>query len=292
MTRLDSDSRRLDCSRVERRVDVPFVSGRYSSERGSSRSGFSARADLSARGFTLVELMVVMAILAAAAGFMAPEVTKFLRNRAVDSARQELTSVLQRARYLSISQNRDLQVVFFREGGRIFDPANKAFVDSDWSPEASPLAQSRSRLLYVLGCCRDLASNDKGFDDPDNPDYEPATRPYIPPFAWWEEKQRSIRSQYNSGGEARSDLQYEVAGLASVFFRRDGTMEFGEGASDVRSVEFRKKIPETADLVVYQIGNTAACFVDFQLTGTAKSKIVALESEFFELASGAGSTKN
>lgn len=231
-------------------------------------------------GFTLVELMVVMAIIAMAAGLMTPSIADYFRNRAVDAARGELTSVLQRARFKAVSESRDISVLFFKEGVRIFDEKNRIFADESWTPQSSALAQDKAQIFYILGFAGGLRSNDPGFKEEG---FVPSRKPYIPPYVWWETRQQKLRERWRQSGGQISDAQYDITGLVKITFKRDGTLEYGPGTSDVRSIEYRQDAPTNSDIIVRQIGNRAACFVDILLTGSSKSRIVVSKDPYYEI---------
>ncbi len=66
--------------------------------------------------------------------------------------------------------------------------------------------------------------------------------------------------------------------MPQIIFRRDGAVEFNVG-SDVSSIFYKKDPPTGADLIIYVASNTSASYIDIQLTGQNRSKLVALEAE-------------
>jgi uncharacterized protein (TIGR02596 family) len=71
---------------------------------------------LKSRGFSLVELLVVMAIIAIIARFTVPAVSTMLRGARLTQASEMLTDQLSLARQLALSENRPVEVRFFRYG--------------------------------------------------------------------------------------------------------------------------------------------------------------------------------
>ncbi|MBM3222639.1 MAG: type II secretion system protein GspH [Candidatus Tectomicrobia bacterium] len=65
-----------------------------------------------ARGFTLMELMVVLAIMGTIAVAATPALSRWSANLRMDSATNELASTLQLARIKAISQNASIRVEF------------------------------------------------------------------------------------------------------------------------------------------------------------------------------------
>jgi type IV fimbrial biogenesis protein FimT len=89
------------------------------------------------KGFTLIELVVVVAIMAIIAGFSVPQVYGWVSNRRFASVVDELHVVFQKARIRAIRENRDVVISL--------DLANnecEAFVDDG---EGGGVAQNRVR---------------------------------------------------------------------------------------------------------------------------------------------------
>jgi hypothetical protein len=71
---------------------------------------------------------------------------------------------------------------------------------------------------------------------------------------------------------------FNVNGLPKLTFQRDGSVVFGTG-SDVSTSEFNaKQVPDNADIIIYQVGNTTACFMDIRPMGQIRSKIEPMEA--------------
>ncbi|MHB8092530.1 MAG: GspH/FimT family pseudopilin [Syntrophales bacterium] len=64
------------------------------------------------RGFTLVELMIVIAIMGILAAFAAPNFRTYMAQSRLNGAARQVMSDLMNARMLSVAQNRNVQVVF------------------------------------------------------------------------------------------------------------------------------------------------------------------------------------
>lgn len=212
------------------------------------------------KGFTLIELMVVIAIIVLAAGLMTPSVTEFFRNRQIEFLRGQITSAFNRARLRAVNQGVRMSLVFFKEGVCIYDEGRKTFEEDYevfFNPETSPAGTDQ--VWIVLGFLGKKA---------DTP---------LVPFREWEKRQeaQSVDTKGKTTGGAASEKQYNITGLPTITFERDGSLTFGSG-SNVLSALFNEEIPENADVIVYQKGSYTACFVDLRQTGQVRSKRVLL----------------
>jgi prepilin-type N-terminal cleavage/methylation domain-containing protein len=209
-------------------------------------------------GFTLIELMVVVAIIVLAAGLMTPTITDFFKNRQLEGIRGTIGSAFNRARMAAVDHGKSMSLVFFREGARVFDESTKSFdPDDHFNPETSPFADEA--VWYVLGFLRKKAS------------------PTIPKYRDWEKSQRELRAAPEPGEKKRdnSSETFNIAGMPKLTFNRDGTVVFAGGGDDVPSDQFKLKDhpPENADIMVYQAQNTVVLFVDIRQTGQIRSRI-------------------
>jgi hypothetical protein len=219
-------------------------------------------------GFTIVELMVVIAIIVLAAGLMTPTITDFFRNRRLEGVRGQFGSAFNSARLTAVNERVRVSLVFFREGVRVFNERDGRFTDEFFSPESSLL--SGDEMWYVLGFL----------------DSKPSTA--VMPYQEWE-KRVKVEAQLKPGGQAsgaqspgvqpgRREPRISVRDLPRITFERDGTLTFTSGA-DVSTTSFQQEVPELADMVIYQAGNSTACFIDFRPTGQMRSKTVPLENQ-------------
>ena len=83
-----------------------------------------------ADGFTLVELITVMAIVAILAMFAIPSMVEALPNFRLKSAANELRASLQQARGLAVRENRDVQFVLDADAKGFSFTANKGSADA------------------------------------------------------------------------------------------------------------------------------------------------------------------
>lgn len=83
------------------------------------------------KGFTLVEVIVVMAVIGIMVTIAIPGISSWLPNYKLKSAARDVYSSLQKARMLAVKNNRNAAV--------IFDAANNKYdVCDDWVSTASP----------------------------------------------------------------------------------------------------------------------------------------------------------
>jgi uncharacterized protein (TIGR02596 family) len=69
---------------------------------------------LRARGFSLVELLVVISVIAIIAGFAVPAVTTMIRGSSLTQGSQAITDQIVLARQLALSRNRSMEVRFYK----------------------------------------------------------------------------------------------------------------------------------------------------------------------------------
>lgn len=224
-----------------------------------------------APGFTLIELMVVIAIIVMAAGLMTPTITDFFKNRQLEGIRGHFGSAFNKARLAAVNQGKPVSLVFFREGVRVYDETTHTFdADDLFDPDLAPFASDK--VWYVLGFLNKRPSL------------------ALPSYKKWEKAQKeaqaaaaeSAASSSDTTGAAarrRKQLQqagpvFNVNGIPKVTFQRDGGVVFANGGDDVPTTEYNAKlVPDNADLIIYQAGSSTACFVDLRLTGQIRSKV-------------------
>ena len=206
------------------------------------------------RGFTLIELMVVIAIIIMAAGLMTPTITDFFRNRQLEGIRGQFGAAFNFARLEAVTKGLRTSMVFFREGVRVYSERQKRFVDELFNPDASQL--SNDTVWYKMGFLGGRSNWS------------------LPRYYKWEERQLGLqgadrgRAKKTAGGP-----QFSVAGLPRITFERDGSLTF-ESGSNVGSAFFKEAIPSNADIIIEQAGNNTVCYIDYKDTGQIRSKFV------------------
>ncbi len=250
-------------------------------------------------GFTMIELMVVVAIIVMASGVMGPTIIDFMKNRELEGVRGQFGNIFNLARLRAVNERRDISVVFFRGGPRIFDELQKSFKkDEDiWKSRGPALKGDPPEIWYGLGFAGGASSYDEDqakqvAKSRNNPR---TTIPRsIPSFSQWKESPRSIYRETSSrGGSSNSSnrsgrgnsgddsRKYRTNDLFKVTFNRNGTMVFSDGCSDVPTSVFNNDgatgCPKTADVVILQLDSQMACFIDVRPTGQVRSKMRPLE---------------
>jgi prepilin-type N-terminal cleavage/methylation domain-containing protein len=216
------------------------------------------RRDARRQGFTLVELMVVIAIIVLAAGLMTPTITDFFRNRQLESIRGVFGSSFNMARLRAVNQGTKFSLVFFREGVRIFDEKERRFVEEDnFSPETSPLADVNT--FFRVGFLDKRLSTS------------------LPKYRDWEaavlrDAEASKKSAPAAGAAPEG---FRTDDLPRVVFSRDGSLLFPLGA-DVPTASFKTDPQQNYDIAVFQVGNTTGCFIDLRLPGQFRSEIIPM----------------
>ncbi len=220
-------------------------------------------------GFTMIELMVVMAIITLAFGIMVPSVTEFFRNRQLDLVRQQFNSALNAARLQAVVNNRPFYVVFFREGIRVYDPKLERWkVDEEFDPETAP-AGDEAISFNLLFAGRHGAQLLRYLD-------------------WEASRFGGTVDKKGAGSDKDEDKDgpkvtlNDVKGLVKIAFDRDGSLSFvGQGGQDVPAASYKADPPQGADIIIWQSFhehreyNPNVAFIDLQPTGTVKSRIAS-----------------
>jgi prepilin-type N-terminal cleavage/methylation domain-containing protein len=200
-------------------------------------------------GFTLIELMVVVAIVIMAMGLMAPTLIEFFKNQKLKSVRSHFTSALERARLISITKSTTARVVFFKEGVRVYNTKERRFpADEDFTPESSPGAATGITFKLEFA----------GMDNSQLLEYRK-----------WEATQPNLNKPPSAGPEAGT-CTLDDPNLPMVEFQRDGSVRWLKG-DDVPSSRYTAD-PPGGDIIVEQAGNPEALYIDIRNTGSIKSK--------------------
>ncbi len=198
--------------------------------------------------FTLIELMVVVAILVLAMGMMIPSLVEFFANQRLKNVRSHFVSAINVARLMAITEGSPIRVVFFKEGVRVYNVRRQSFRrEEEFDPDAAP--GSVTGITFEVQFARKMNQD-------------------LPPYREWEREQPFLLAppaDQNSG-------QCSVDGIASVEFQRDGTVRWLSG-EDVPTALYNRDPASGADIVVRQVGNPEALFVDIRATGQVRSKL-------------------
>jgi len=214
------------------------------------------------RGFTLIELMVTVAIIIVALGLMAPTLVEFFKNQKLKNVRAHFASAFNVARLMSITEGSPIRVVFFREGVRVYHVKNQAFRrDEEFIPESAPGSYSgiRINLRFV--------SYPRSFENTNLIAYRDweKTQPHLNEIPGPDYPQAGTCTLKDPGGKD----------LISIEFERDGTVQWMTG-DDVPSSYFKRLENPDADIIVEQVGNPQALFLDIRNTGPVRTKLARL----------------
>lgn len=213
------------------------------------------------RGFTLIELMVVVAIVVMAMGIMAPTLLEFFRNQKLKSVRSHFSSALTVARLMAVTEASPVRVVFFKEGVRVYSMRNRWFrKEEDFNPESAP--GSISGITFNLRFARE-----GGMPNSELPEYRK-----------WAEGQPYL--DQTPAPNAPKAGTCDVKGLVAIEFQRDGSVIWTKGA-DVPSTLLNREPPD-ADLIVEQVGNSKALYIDIRNTGSIRAEF-GTAPETFEM---------
>lgn len=210
-------------------------------------------------GFTLIELMVVIAIIVLAAGLMAPTITDFFKNRQLESIRGQLGSAFNAARLRAVTQGSKTSLVFFKEGPLVYNERTKAF-DEEYMQVANleNSALAKGDVWFVFGFL-DGKGRVTNLDQPE--------------YGKWEAVAKRRSEDRRAQGLGKNANERDVTGLPKIIFERDGSLTFASGA-DVSSAFFKESVPPLCDLMIYQANNQTVCFIDLRLPGQIRSKLV------------------
>lgn len=240
-------------------------------------------------GFTMIELMVVIGIIIMASAIMGPTLADFMKNRQLEGVRGQFGRIFNLARQQAVNMRRDMSVVFFREGPRVYDELKKGFIPDGWRPDKSPLGEIDPTMWYVLGFARGTSSQESKDADEE---FSFGGGLSIPPYKKWlalqgkktsksKRSSRKSRSRRTSSGLTSDDTtKYNTTGLLKITYNRNGTLVFSDGGSDIPTSVYNgegSSRPKTADLVILQLDAKPSCFIDLRPTGQVRSKIVTLE---------------
>jgi type IV fimbrial biogenesis protein FimU len=199
------------------------------------------------RGFTLIELMVVVAIVVLAMGIMAPTLIEFFNNQKLKNVRSHFSSAFNIARLMAITEGTAVRVVFFHEGARVYHARNRAFRrEEEFNPDSAP--GSITGISFELRFARRANAD-------------------LMKYREWEETQHLLHAPPSEPAAG----QCSVDKLVAIEFQRDGTVTW-LGGTDVPTVKFSADPPLDADLIVLQDGNLEALYLDVRATGQVRAK--------------------
>jgi len=123
-------TRNLVLQKAARRA-VPVTPGFLWLVVGGSGRALKARSGLDRRAFTLMELLLVLAILAMAVAVAAPSLSKFFQGRLLDSESRRMLSLTRYAQSRAVAEGIPIVVWFKPEEGRYGAQAEITYTDTD-----------------------------------------------------------------------------------------------------------------------------------------------------------------
>ncbi|MFQ5653601.1 MAG: Tfp pilus assembly protein FimT/FimU [Planctomycetota bacterium] len=204
------------------------------------------RSPLPGNGFTLIEMVVTIAIIILAAGFIAPTLTEMFQSRKLENATTLIVGSLNEARNEAVTQKRAHAVVFLQRGVRLYREGKGTESGS------------------FLGGLRSYA-----------PDDEAETVRYHLQFAGksYEDISRLLIAQEEGADD--EDLTLRDGDLY-LRLLPDGTVDFGNH-KDVPSFQYNAKPPRNADVIIERAGDRYnRGFVDIRPTGRSVHKVEEL----------------
>lgn len=121
------------------------------------------------RGFSLVELIVVVSIICIVAGVMVPQILTYMRNYEIQAAAQEVASSIQTARMKAVAKNVNLGVMFEVRDDRNYGWVVEDDLDTVTVPNWTTVADEADLFLPAGGQSPTLLSLPTAvvFDPPD-----------------------------------------------------------------------------------------------------------------------------
>lgn len=200
------------------------------------------------RGFTLIELMVVVAIIVLAMGIMAPTLLEYFRNQKLKNVRVHFVQAFNVGRLMAITEGSRIRVVFFKEGVRVYHVKNREFRrEEEFIPESAP------------GALKQISFNLR---------FARKTNADLPGYREWEKTQPGLTGEA-SGPEAG---KCDVSKLIAIEFQRDGSVLWLPG-DDVPTTLFNRRPIPDADIIAMQEGNPEALFIDIRNTGPVRTEM-------------------
>ena len=194
------------------------------------------------RGFTLIELIVVIGIIIVATGFIVPTLTKFFRHRKLSNAGTLITQTMNEARNAAVTKKQAVSVVFLRKGLRVYDHGTQS-----WEGGLKPIDPTNSSAItYRLRFSK----------------YAKIDQERIP--------EKIMDLEAGPGAEAIGE---ELSENIFITFKPDGTVDFGEN-QDISSAKYKKEPPLDADIIIDQKQDRVNHgYIDIRATGRVMFKV-------------------
>lgn len=135
---------------------------------GNSRTGSAA-----CRGFTLIEILLVIALIAVAASVVLINFTAFADRGEETSPKEVLSAAIRKARFIAAAERTTTKLRYDNESGTLqIDPSGEQFpINSDFGPEG------RGEIRFFL---IEPATGMRAFSDPNDAKLETTTVAFAP----------------------------------------------------------------------------------------------------------------
>ncbi len=117
-----------------------------------------------ARGFTLMELLVIIAVISVAAAVAAPSVSAWMKSAQLDGAAREVYSLFQKARMEAVKRRTKVAICFKEGTGR--DGYCEIFVDDSAGEANAFIRQPGETLLASMTMPPGVSLTDPDFGNP------------------------------------------------------------------------------------------------------------------------------
>ena len=224
-----------------------------------ARRNVSAREE-SGRGFTLIEILIVVTIIILVFGFAMPTIGAFMSNQKLKAVSGRLARSLLIARTRAITKHQDVYVIFLPD--RLMLASSRLEV-----PEFHEYFSSQREAAKMTIHLRFADAHVAEKANKEHPYGLTSDLSDVPPDEDWT-KPVSAKMVLEGGLSSEGKKAY-------LRFKSDGTVEFGrgQGPGDRLSIEFWADPPRDADIIIEEQANDIKGWIDVRATGNVDSRL-------------------